>query len=91
MIMDATLIKEGDVLSISPKDGKKFSLAELQAAVGGYIEIVPLKNKKLMVVNEDGKIMGLYFNVAATIILRASSPTNDYIVGNALICTEDMI
>jgi hypothetical protein len=47
---------------IKPK-ASKFSLAELQNLVQGYIEIYPTNNKKYHVlVNEEGLLMRLPFN-----------------------------
>ena len=37
-------------------------LEPLQALVGGYIEIVPISDKIVMIVNEEGKLMGLPYN-----------------------------
>lgn len=33
-----------------------------QKAVGGYIEVVPLDNKKLLICNEEGKLNGMQGN-----------------------------
>lgn len=46
---------DGQVISVQPKNGKDFSLKELKAIVGGYIEIIRM-NDKYMVVNEEGKL-----------------------------------
>jgi hypothetical protein len=43
-------------------DWIKPTLKELQNAVGGYIERVPLKGNALMYVNEDGMSLNLPFN-----------------------------
>jgi phosphohistidine phosphatase SixA len=41
----AQLVKpDGTVTQVSPSNGKKFTLAELQAYVDGYIELVRLPN-----------------------------------------------
>lgn len=42
-------------LGVSPNNGKKFTLEELQGLVGGYIERVSMSDGKSMYVNEDGK------------------------------------
>jgi hypothetical protein len=59
---------DGKEIEVHPKDGKKFSLGELQEFVGGYIERVTLPNGRSMFVNEEGKLKGLKTNIAATII-----------------------
>jgi len=75
----ARLIRpDGSMADISPK-GDKFTLAELQALVGGYIEHVPLKPALDMIVNEDGRRLGLPFNS------NASTLANTEIVGNAIL------
>ena len=49
----ATIYKtSGEVIETKPKNGTDFSLSELQAIVGGCIEIIDLFNGKIMVVNE---------------------------------------
>jgi len=63
---------------------KMITLKEMQDCVEGYIEFVWLKDGKILVVNEDGKIKGLESNPIATgIIMRQG--INDHIVGNALL------
>ncbi len=65
---------------VRPKDGKAFTLAELQGYVDGYIEIVPTTYpEQKMVVNEEGLLKRLRFNIPASIIAGQS------IVGSALI------
>jgi len=50
-----------------PANGYNFVLAELQEIVGGYIEIVPCKDKQhILVINEEGKLEGLPINVKAS-------------------------
>jgi hypothetical protein len=47
---------------------------------------VELKDGKIMVVNEEGKLKDLPFNHAATKIYAETYSNRDVIVGNALIC-----
>jgi hypothetical protein len=60
---------------IAPGDGRTaFSLEELQMLVGGYIELVRVPNPKnlwflrntWMIVNEEGRLLGLPQNMAAS-------------------------
>lgn len=82
----------GEFIYKEPKNGTDFSLEELQEFVGGYIEIIPLVDDLIMVVNEEGKLLGLPFNKAATeIFWDATKNTLDYIVGNALICESCLV
>lgn len=90
--MDAIYIKSiGEPKKVAPKNGKKFSYDELRDMVGGYIEIIFLTDDKLMVVNEEGKLIGLETNLIATRIFRTIKNTTDYIVGDALVCPRYMI
>ncbi len=85
---------------VKPEDPKKgFSLKELQAIVGGSIEIVKCKDGKLMVINEEGKLDGLPVNRKATglYIYGSLDPeawdkgTGDQIVGDVLVATSNLI
>jgi|688.fasta_scaffold00022_97 hypothetical protein len=79
-----TLIKyDGSIQEIKFK-GAKPKLTELQECVGGYIECIYLNDGKVMVVNEEGKILGLPENNKATSVLLTQG-RYDFIVGNALI------
>ena len=78
----ALLIKEQEVQVVKPKD-KYFTLKELQTAVDGYIEILPsCFTTYLDVVNEEGRLKGLYFNTIAYLLFD-----RDY-VGNVLVCPK---
>ena len=77
---------DGTITEISPKKGLTFSLQELQSYVGGYIEVVSL-GKKIMVIDEEGKLKEKPINTFATKKFKEQYPeTTDVIVGNALIC-----
>ena len=87
----AMIIKtDGQVISVQPKNGKDFTLKELKAIVGGYIEIIRM-NDKYMVVNEEGKLERLPYNSTATGFYWANVGRNDYIVGDVLVCGMDEI
>ncbi len=57
-----------------PENGRDFQLKELQEIVGGYIEIVPTKDGRIMVCNEEGKLDGLPRNEQATALVAFPSP-----------------
>lgn len=77
----AQIIKaNGEIIETQPSNGTDFSLPELQAVVGGFIEVVHLADGRLMVVNEEGKLNGLPFNK------KASELYPDVIVGDVLVC-----
>jgi len=73
---------------VSPKEGKTFSLKELQAFVGGYIQMVTTKDGKWLVCNEEGKLNGLLFNKKAS-DLYGHGDGVDCIVGDVLICDKN--
>ena len=84
------LIKpDGTVTTVYPRDGKEFSLEELQGLVAGYIEHVLTRTGKHMFINEEGRLQNLQLNPIATFLYRCYSPaTGNAIVGNALVCEE---
>lgn len=75
----------GDVENVEPKNGTDFQLEELSAIAGGYIEVLYLDDKEILVCDEEGKLKGYPLNVRATDIVR-SYGISDYIVGDVLIC-----
>jgi hypothetical protein len=88
----AKLIKtDGSVQTIKPLNNETFSLQELQGFVGGYIEIISLKDNTYMVLNEEGKLEGLPINDVATNIWVKNFGQTDYIVGNVLIADNTQI
>ena len=79
--MAITISTKGEVRLASPRNGKDFSLEELQEIVGGQVEIIPL----FMVVNEEGLLERLQINQQATNIYGT------LIVGDALLCRADEV
>lgn len=55
----------GEIKKVTPA-GKKFTLAELQGFVGGYIEAVS-STKACAYCNEEGRLRKLPFNLAASV------------------------
>ena len=80
----------GTIKAVKPKNGRDFSLKELQKAVGGYIEIVRLSNNIVMVVNEEGWLRGLEFNKAASLMCVKNGYAAS-IAGNVLVCKDRQI
>ena len=81
----AELLKaSGTRHEIQPANGRAFTLNELQKYVGGFIEIVSPAGciNDRLVVNEEGLMMDLAPNTAATCL--AGVP----IVGDAVPCIE---
>ena len=83
--MAKIIFTNGAEFEVAPQNGTDFSLHELQGVVGGYIEVVHLSGDDIMIVNEEGRLAGLSHNVKASVIAR------DYIVGNVLLCSRDMV
>ena len=83
----ALLIKAGKPLkTVSPANGDKFTLEELQGYVDGFIERIDLQNGKAMYINEDGKALRLPYNATATVILKnRGCMVGDYIAGSAIV------
>jgi hypothetical protein len=64
-------------------------LRAIQDAVGGDIEAVGVRRgTQVMYINEEGKILGLPLNRAATVLARDAIPAGDYIVGDVVVFTE---
>lgn len=80
----------GEIIETSPKNKKDFSLKELKEIVGGYIEILDLKDV-YMVINEEGKLLDLPLNAEATTLYMLITHINDYIVGDVLVCPKNQI
>jgi hypothetical protein len=89
-----------DIENVSPKNGKFFTYEELQNFVkdgeNGMVEIVPMPSGRSMVVNEEGKLIGLKMNNRATDVWKAEYPIEKYpnnndelIVGNALVVEDN--
>lgn len=91
-VMATIFHTDGTREKVSPANGSDFRLEEMQRMVGGIIEIVYFDDNTVMVINEEGKLLGLPLNMDATVIFRAHYPdSNDYIVGDALVCSEKQI
>ena len=71
-----------------PKNPPYFTLEEMQAAVGGYIEFIHLPDNEILVIDEEGKLKGKQLNWNATYLAHAHNAIyeSDYIAGDALYC-----
>lgn len=85
--MAQKILIQGKYRECTPKNGKTFTLEELQQIVGGYIEILFFRDGRMMVMNEEGKLNGLQFNMKATRIAKENHLIwdNDFIVGDVLL------
>lgn len=91
--MAQILNADGSARNIEPKNGTDFQLDELKEIVGGYIEIVDLRNGQILVINEEGKLERLEVNgLATSIAAHAGAIASwDCIVGNVLLCNSDQV
>ena len=90
--MDRIIKASGEVIETKPQNGTDYSLEELQAIVGGYIECLwSVDGKETMVLNEEGKLEGLDCNDKATEWFVENYGNHDYVVGDVLICDSEHI
>ena len=83
---------DGTREKVVPANGSEFRLEEMQKMVGGIIEIIYFDDNTVMVINEEGKLLELPLNIDATVRFRAYYPnSDDYIVGDALVCDNEQI
>lgn len=88
----AELIKaDGQRQKVEPKNGEKFKLEELQGYVDGYIEAIFLDDDTVMVVNEEGKLLGLPYNQLASIKFLHEKGYHEPIVGDVLVCKRNQM
>ena len=65
---------------VHPKEGKRFSLTELQGYVGGLIELVPQKEDYDVVVNEEGLCQNLKYNEQGSALAAGHHLVGDVII-----------
>ena len=77
-------------LITNKKDEPKYK--EVSKFVGGMVEVVQFPNGDLLLLNEEGKLMGLPLNPEATALWRAHFPKekfpigwDDFVVGPAIV------
>lgn len=90
----ATIYKtNGTTEEVFPKNGKNFTLDELTNIVGGFIEILFFDNGDLMVLNEEGKLLDMNYNMTATKLAHTHTTISkcDYIAGDVLVCKGSQI
>ncbi|SRR6266516_689974 len=72
--MATILYSDGRQEERQPANGQHFQLAELQQIVEGHIEILPTKDGRIMVCNEESKLEGLPRNAQATALIAFPTP-----------------
>jgi len=73
---------DGTKLAAEPKNGVQFTLGEAQAIVGGYVEALRTVDGFVLILNEEGLLLGLAHNQTA------SQLVGGYIVGDVLLCRD---
>ena len=81
----------GEKQEVTPENGKDFKLKQLQKIVGGLIEIFKLGNGEIMVINEEGKLLGLPYNQDATTLYQNRFGAFDFVVGDVLVCKDNEV
>ena len=68
------------------------TLKEAQAYVGGYVEGISMPNGDYLIINEEGKLIGLPFNEQASKLWKDTfdndnymTGRDDFVVGNAIL------
>ena len=57
------------------------TLKEAQDFVGGMVECITWPNGDLLIVNEEGKLMGLPLNPEATLLWKMTFDNDNYVTG----------
>jgi len=70
---------------------KDLSLASLQKAVGGYIEIVATNTGQLLVLDEEGKMKDKPVNKEGTRLTRGILANDDFIVGDVVLAKKSEV
>lgn len=82
--MTATLYKaSGEIVEVTPANGKKFSLKELQGFCGGIVQFIRLpKAKMTFVCNDEGALIGLPKNQNAFEVWSKEFPADKFKFNN---------
>ena len=57
------------------------TLKEAQDFVGGYVECITWPNGDLLIINEEGKLIGLPLNPEATLLWKMTFDNDNYVTG----------
>ena len=74
------------------------TLKSAQDFVGGYVEGIPFPNGDYLIINEEGKLIGLPLNPEATALWRMTfdndnfiTGRNDFVVGPAILIKKQAL
>lgn len=93
MLQTMIVKANGEKIPTTPKNGTDFKIDELQAIVGGYIEITHCDNPEwIIVMNEEGKLQDDHVvNRFATSLVWDKFRGYDYIAGDVLVCKTEQV
>ena len=74
-------IKNTAKLQIIEDSKHEPNLKAAQEFVGGYVEGITFPNGDYLIINEEGKLMGLPLNPEATALWRATFDNDNYVTG----------
>ena len=74
-----------------PENGEHFELKEMQDIVDGYIEILYIHKETAVICNEEGMLLDLPINKAATLILRGTPYEGQVLFGNIILTTRKFV
>ena len=91
-----TLSKDANEFVIIDDKKNEPTLQAAQDFVGGYVEGITFPNGDYLIINEEGKLMGLPLNKEATKLWKATfdndnyiTGRNDFVVGPAILIKKD--
>jgi len=93
-----TLSKDANEFVIIDDKKNEPTLQAAQDFVGGYVEGITFPNGDYLIINEEGKLMGLPLNEEATKLWKATfdndnyiTGRNDFVVGPAILIKKDAL
>ena len=72
---------DGPMALVYPANGKGFTLEEVQALVGGYVELLHAGPDLFALFNEEGRLHGMKPNVEANRVVAEKTGANWDLVG----------
>ena len=76
-----TLSTDANEFVIIDNEKNTPTLKSAQDFVGGMVECITFPNGDLLIVNEEGKLMGLPLNPEATLLWRMTFDNDNYVTG----------
>ena len=83
-----SIIRPGGLIEKISPQGEFYTLKEMQELVGGLIQMIRIPGNRTIVLNEEGKLLGLDFNLTATSLYKGYLFEGDYLVGNILVIED---